>query len=223
LQENRKGARVMSNVGEIESVLFKRVPGGYVFQQPNPWVFGRSTRYLVNEAQKSALLAIITPRRPILRIAVITIGFFLWAGAAGTIVWAVSSHDEPTASDVFAMFALILVPMFVALVIALQRNLRRMRSVIAGAPRTDERITNGELRHAMANAMSFKRSLLIGSAWTLTFLLQVFSLAIGNARHPLFSDVQSCLNLFTAIVAAGLAAYYLGIAIRKLRQKPAAA
>jgi hypothetical protein len=207
----------MSNVGEIESVLFKQVPGGYVFQQPNPWVFGRSTRYLVSEVQKAALLAIITPRRPILRAVVITIGILLWAVAAPTIVWAVSSHDEPTAGDAIAMFVLILLPMFVALVIALRRNLRRMRSVIAGAPRTDERITQGELRHAMANAMSFKRSLLIGSAWTLTVLLQVFSLVIRNARHPLFSDVQSCLNLFTALVAAGLAAYYLGLAIRKRR------
>jgi hypothetical protein len=211
----------MSN--EVESVLFKQVPGGYVFQQPSPWVFGRSSRYLVNDAQKAALLAIITPRRPIGRIVAITVGLTLWAVAAPTIVWAVSSHDEPTASDAFAMLALILVPMFVALVVALQRNLRRMRPVLAGAPRTNERITRGEVRHAMASAMSFKRSLLIGSAWSLTFSLQVFGLVIRNARHPLFSDVQSCLNLFTAVVAAGLAAYYLGIAIRKMRENKVAA
>ena len=53
----------MSNAGEIQSVLFKQVPGGYVFQQPNPWVFGASSRYFVNEAQKAALLAIINDSR----------------------------------------------------------------------------------------------------------------------------------------------------------------
>ena len=212
----------MSNVGEIQSVLFKQVPGGYVFQQPNPWVFGASSRYFVNEAQKAALLAIITPRRPILRAAVILVGVLLWAAAASTAVWAFSGHDEPMASDVVAMIVLIVVPMFAALVVALQRNLRRMRSVLAGAPRTEERITRGELRQAMASAMSLKRSLLIGATWTFTCSMQVFSLLIRNARYPLFSDAQSFINLFVAIMAAGLAVHYLVIALRKVRQKAVA-
>jgi len=43
-----------------------------------------------------------------------------------------------------------------------------------------------------------------------------------NARHPLFGDPQSYVNVLAAAIAAGLAAYYLGIAIRKLKAKPAA-
>ena len=212
----------MSNVAEIEAVLFKDVGGGYVFQAPNPWVFGPRSRYLVTAAQKAELLAIITPRRPILRIAVITIGILLWTVAAATIVWAVSSHDDPTASDALAMLVLILAPMLLALIIALQRNLRRMQRVLAAAPRTQERINSGELRQAMANAMSLKRSLLLGAAWTFTCLMQVSILVMRNGRHPLFGDVQSCLNLFTAVVAAGLVAHYVVIAIRKVGQKQAA-
>ena len=50
----------MSNVAEIEAVLFKQFGSGYVFLAPNPCVFGRSSRYLVNEAQKAEILAIIT-------------------------------------------------------------------------------------------------------------------------------------------------------------------
>jgi hypothetical protein len=209
----------MSNVGEIQSVLFKQVPGGYVFQQPNPWVFGRSSRYLVNEAQKAALLAIVTPRRPILKGAVILAGVLLWAVAASTLVWAFSSHDEPTTRDVIAMLVLIVGPMLAALIVALQCNLRRMRSVLAGAPRTDERITRGELRRAMADAMSMKRALLIGGTWTFTCVMQTFGLVVRNARHPLFSDALSFINLFVAIVAAGLAVHYLLIALRKARQQ----
>jgi hypothetical protein len=212
----------MSNVAEIEAVLFKEVGGGYVFQAPNPWLFGPRSRYLVTPAQKAELLAIITPRRPILRVAVITIAILLWTVLAATIVWAVSSHEDPTAIDAAAMFALIVIPMLLALVVALQRNLRRMQRVLVAAPRTEQQITNGELRKAMANAMSFKRSLMLGVLWTTTCLLQVFTLAIRNAQHPLLSDVQSCLNGFTAVVAAGLAVYYLTLAIRKIAQKQAA-
>jgi hypothetical protein len=209
----------MSNVAEIEAVLFKQVGGGYVFQAPNRWVFGRSSRYLVNDAQKAELLTIIAPPRPTVRIAVITIAILLWAIASAIIVWAISNHEEPTASDALAILALIVVPIFLTLLVALQRNLRRMQGVLAGAPRTEQRITRRELRRAMANAVSLRRSVLIGAVWTITCLLQVFSLFVSNGRHSLFGDVQSNLNFFTAIVAGGLAAYYLVLAIRKLRQK----
>jgi hypothetical protein len=213
----------MSSTGEIEAVLFKRIAGGYIFQQPNPWLFGRSSRYIVDEAQKAALLAIIVPRRPVLRIAVVTALILLWVVVVATLVWAFGSgRDNPTAGDFAAIFGLTLVPLMAALIVALQRNLRRMRPILAGAPRTEQKITRGELRLAMSNAMSFERALFIGSAWGLTCAMQVFSLVTRNARHPLFGDPQSYVNVLAAAIATGLAAYYLGIAIRKLKAKPAA-
>jgi hypothetical protein len=45
-----------------EAIMFKKVPEGYVFRAPNPWVLGRIRFYLVNEAQKTKLLAVITAR-----------------------------------------------------------------------------------------------------------------------------------------------------------------
>jgi hypothetical protein len=93
-----------------------------------------------------------------------------------------------------------------------------MQRVLAGAPRTEERITPRELRHAMANAVSLRRSLLIGALWAVTCLFQVSSLVIRNGRHPLFGDVESYLSFVTATVAAGLAIHYLRLAIRKFRQ-----
>ena len=77
----------MWNVGDIESARFKRVAGGHIFQAPNPWIFGRSSHYLVNDTQKAQLLAIITPRRPMLTVAVITAGIVLWVVAVAAIVW----------------------------------------------------------------------------------------------------------------------------------------
>jgi hypothetical protein len=205
----------MSNAREIESVLFKRVAGGNVFQAPNPWVFGRTSRYLVSDAQKAALLAIITPRRPVLRIALITTVIVAWAGAAGVIVWALSSHREATAVDVLAIFALVLVPIYLAWVVALRHNFRRMRPILANAPRTQERITNRELRRAMVDAMSMKKTLLLAACWTFTSFMQVVILVTRNAHHPLFGDAQSYVALFTGVLAAGLAVYYLVLAVRK--------
>jgi hypothetical protein len=63
---------------------------------------------------------------------------------------------------------------------------------------------------------------LIGALWTLASLAQVSALVVRNARHPLFSDVQSDLKLVTAVVAGGLAVYYLCLVIRKIRQQRAA-
>jgi hypothetical protein len=212
----------MSNAAEIEAALFKPAVGGYIFQAPNPWVFGPASSYIVSATQKAELLGIIRPRRPVLYIAGITIGILLWAGLVATAMWAVSGHDQPTAADFGIMSLLILVPIYLAWVMKLQRNLRRMQPIIAAAPRTGERIGQREMRQAMANAMSLKRTLLIGVLWSFSCLTQVFTLLLRNARHPLFSDVQSYLSFFTAAVAAGLAAYYLCLVIRKIRQQRAA-
>jgi hypothetical protein len=213
----------MSNAREIESVLFKRVAGGNVFQAPNPWVFGRTSRYLVSDAQKAALLAIITPRRPVLRLMLITAVIVAWAGAAGVIVWAVSGHQQTTAADVLGIFALVLVPIYLAWVVALQRNLRRMRPILADAARTQERITNRELRRAMVDAMSMKKALLLAACWTFTSFMQAVILITRNAHHPLFGDAQSYVALFTGVLAAGLAVYYLVLAVRKPKAPGAAA
>jgi hypothetical protein len=214
--------QAMSRAAEIEAVLFKPAVGGYVFQAPNPWVFGPTSSYIVSATQKAELLAIIRPPRPVLAAAAIIAGILLWAGAVATMMWAISGHDQPTAIDFAVMSVLILVPIYLAWVMKLQRNLRRMQPILATAPRTGERIDRREMRQALAGAMSLKRTLLIGALWSFSCLTQVFTLLVHNARHPLFSDVQSYLTFFTAALTAGLAAYYLYLAIRKIRQPRAA-
>jgi hypothetical protein len=44
----------------------------------------------------------------------------------------------------------------------------------------------------------------------------VWALVMRNWQHPLFSDVQSYFNTFTAMLAAALALYYLAVAVRKI-------
>ena len=107
-------------------------------------------------------------------------------------------------------------PIFLALVVALQRNLRRMPPILVAAPRTDERITITNCVSAMGKAISLRRASLVSRLGVVACGFQVH-LVISDARHPLFSDVQS-LGLFTATVAAGFVVYYLVLAIRKIRQ-----
>jgi hypothetical protein len=209
----------MSNTTEIEAVLFKRSGDRYVYQSPNPWVFGRSKRYLVTEAQKAELMSLIAARRPKLRIALVMAIVLFWAAAASLIVWALSPHEDPTAIDALAIAALALIPLYLSWVAALQRQLRRIQPIIDGAPPTQERITRPELRKALSDSMSMRKSLLLALTWAFTCATQVFSLVIRNGYHPLFSDVQSWLNTFTAVLGAGLALYYLAVAIHKIESR----
>jgi hypothetical protein len=77
---------LLSKVGDqIKFASFKQVPGGYVFRAPNPKVFGRSDHYLVDEAQRDKIVAIMTPRRPGVLLAAWVGGCFLTAAVA--VVW----------------------------------------------------------------------------------------------------------------------------------------
>jgi hypothetical protein len=160
----------MSNVRDsIIATIFKPVPGGYVYRAPSQWVFGPTRtcdHYLVNEAQKAKIAAIVTPRRPILWQAVLWIGFSLMVAVAGVIAWAVTGHDNPTLTDVSIMVALSLVQAFLALQIYRWMLRRRLRPVLAGLPRTDERITKRDVQQALAanaQAISIKQLVLLGA------------------------------------------------------------
>lgn len=209
----------MSQAAEIEAMLFKPFGDRYVFQATSPWLFGRCERYLVTETQKRELLAIVVPRRPILRIAIVTAAVLLWTAMVALAIWAISGNDQPGTRDIVAIVVLTVVPMCGALIAMLRRNRRRMQPILANAPRTDERITSRELRKAMAAAVTVRRAVLYASLWTMVCGFQVFTLIIRNPRHPLFGDFQSYVNVFTATLAAGLAVYYLVLMVRKLRQK----
>ena len=68
----------MSSAAEIEAVLFKPIGDRYVFQAPNPWVFGSKDRYLVTTHKSKSCLRSSCPDARSVRIAVITIGILLW-------------------------------------------------------------------------------------------------------------------------------------------------
>jgi hypothetical protein len=210
----------MSNASEIEAALFKRSGERYIYQAPHPWLLGRTKRYLVTEAQKAQLMTILAARRPKLRIALVAGGVSAWALAAGLIAWALSPHDNPTVTDALAITALVAIPLYLACVAALHWQLRRIRPILAEAPRTNERITRREMRKAMTGAMSVRKSLLLAATWVFVCVTQVAILVDRSWHHAaLFSNVQSYFNTFTAVLGALLALYFLAVAIRKVEAR----
>ena len=74
-----------------EAIMFKKVPEGYLFRAPNPWLFGRARFYLVNDAQKAQLLAIVTARSQ----AVFWVALVALIGASTAALAYGFGHDVP--------------------------------------------------------------------------------------------------------------------------------
>src|SRR5580693_7314394 len=91
---------------QIDAMLFKPVPGGFIYRAPNPWIFGRADHYVVNEQQKAEVLGMLVAPRPLLRLAAIVAGALLWGAAMGTVGWAFSGHEDPTFGDAVIMIVM---------------------------------------------------------------------------------------------------------------------
>jgi hypothetical protein len=104
------GFRMLFNVPDTLSVfsthggVFKPLPGGWVYRAPNPLVFGDTRHYLVNDAQKAQIEAIMLPRRPALLAAMLIAGMAVWVLTVANLVGDFGSgHVYPTAGDLLGM------------------------------------------------------------------------------------------------------------------------
>ena len=208
---------------QIDAMLFKPVPGGFIYRAPNPWIFGRADHYIVNEQQKNELLGMLVSPRPLLRLSLIVAGLLLWAVAMGLVGWAFSGHEDPTVGDVVIMIVMTFAALFLALHLALRRKLRRMQPILAVAMHTTAAITSGEISAAIIKTISFKTAIIVVAMSAFGCAAQIFSLVVRNSRHPLFSDVQSDLSVFLLILCALLMVRYLALAIGKVRETRAVA
>ena len=193
----------MSKAGDqVKSVLFKQVPGGYVFRAPNPKVFGSADHYLVNEAQRDEIVAIITPRRPMLLLAV-WIGGFLLVSAAAFVSLLLFAPDYPITVAVGVVAAMLLAAIL-ALHLSASRKLRRLQPVLTGAARTDQRITTAEIRQALNKHSSYRQLLRVGISGAFACVTSVAAAAVlAYFRKPdvnFFSDPLPILFCFNAII-----------------------
>ncbi len=142
---------------------FKRVTEGYVFQSPNPWIFGRPCYYLVNGAQKEEIFALLGRWR-LLLITIMLVDFvllrsfisFVMLFPATFIRLAAPSLQFGTAA--FSVLLSMLLIMLIAPLMAVPQIYlnRGLRAPLAYAPRTSERITMADQLPKIALSMSAK-------------------------------------------------------------------
>ena len=194
------GATTMATPsGILKYALFRPTSDGWVFRSPNPWVFGDTPHYLVNDAQKAQIEAIVTPKRPAVVVTLYAVGLIAWAVAVATLMWAFSGHADPTPGDTGLMVFLILVPAVAVFPIAAVIQRRRFAPVLEGARLTIERISYAELRQNMRASTPFRQSLKALVATLFACFAASFALLIHLVTRHFVFDLYVAVWGFVAI------------------------
>jgi len=121
-------------------IIFKPVPGGYVYRVPNAWVFGSGIHLLVDGDQKAAIIRTMdsVPLFPIIAGSWVALSVLFGTAA----LWATQSLSH---RDVLVSIS-VLIALYGALFISRRVLLSRLRPIIGGLPTSDERITKADMR-----------------------------------------------------------------------------
>jgi len=201
-----------------EAIMFKKVPDGYVFRALNPLVFGRGRYYLVNEAEKAQLLAVITARNPAIYFWLVVL--VLIAAGIGALAYG-TGHDNPTVSDVVIMLALIPLWLYAAVFVSMRPTARKLEPLLAGLQPTDQSITSADLRKAVRKTVSFGQYLMLGvSQAILSAAFIVMVVQKTNGGHvAVLDDSGTLLFVFNAVAFAFSSICFLIAALDKVRHK----
>jgi hypothetical protein len=163
----------------LEETAFKQVAGGYVFQTGNPWVIGPQRRYFVNEAQKAEIAEcmrqIMGELKPFIIVSLIVLPLVTVAAA----FWFIIGLRAPQGTVYLYMGLLslgIFVPYF-AIIHAYR--IGRLHPLIAGLPRSDERITWREVTESFAANVSLKFLVMLLVAPVIIFGNVAMNLAVA--------------------------------------------
>jgi hypothetical protein len=184
----------------MEQMAFKPLADGYVYRAPNPWLFGPGRYYLVNEAQKAAL---VVHHRRMMQLMFWGIIAMVMIGVPLTGLFL--PHRSGTMMGVSAL---------VGLALGLCLNLllvRRIEPIVATLPPTSARITQGDAFKRQVAIFS-RRYLLGFAALDFVLLALVVSTAVfGSTGWDLMAIVGSLL------FGAGMI-YFLVLYVAKRRQ-----
>ena len=120
-------------VSWIAAKSFKPVDGGYLLVTSHPWLAGTGPAYVVTEAQKEALIAVMPPRRPLVTFGLLLGAMIAYQVCAGLGVSVIVAHHLPIAPYEFGMMALLGAAMYAFLVLMTRRKLRHMAPILANA------------------------------------------------------------------------------------------
>ena len=184
-------------------LYFKRVPEGFVFRAPNPWIFGAADHYLVSETQRDAIAAILLPQRP--RHAVAKLVAFALALSAGLIGMIFLLSDYIAKAGGVWLFAGTMLAttllLLGAISIAARRSLRRLAPILAAAQPTEQRITNAELLEFARDRSSLKQSWLTAVAFGCVSILALAALVLDrNLKMDFLADGQSVMPMIQMVM-----------------------
>ena len=183
----------------MEEMSFKRVPEGWVYAAPKPWIFGSGRYYLLSEGQKAEIAAHLRRMWRFLFAAIIVV-------VAVAVPISLPRFDEhPVAGITLAMLA--------GLAIGVLSNsylYRAVRPLVAGLEPTTQRITQGEALKIQITAFSRGQLMLFG-----LLSLALFVLSAVPAVFAVGWDVWSVAGAF--LFGTGTV-YWSALYIAKRRQ-----
>jgi hypothetical protein len=181
-------------------MAFKRVPAGYVFGAPNPWLIGARQYYLLNEQQKSEVAVRLRRMWGYLFVAIVV--------AVSVIVPVTLSGIDQRPVTAFAIDVLIGLAIGLALNAYLYRSIRPL---LAGFAPTTERITQGE---------AFQTQITVFSRGYIAFfgLLSLAMFALSAAR-PLFGFAGwDFWSIVGALLFGAGTIYWAALYLAKIRR-----
>jgi len=190
----------------MEEMSFKRVPEGWVYRAPNPWLLGRSRYYLVSEKQKSEIAG---HHRRMWLFLLLGIAVIAAVGAPLTL----AGFDEQQVVLSLATAALL------GLIVGFVANAwlcRTIRPIIADLTPTTQRITQSEVLNTQITVFSRGYLLFFGSLSLLLFAL--------IALQPLLTSAGwDARSLCGALLFGAGTIYWFALYIAKRRQSVARA
>jgi hypothetical protein len=190
----------------MEEMSFKRVPEGWVYRVPNPWLLGRSRYYLVSEKQKSEIAG--HHRR---------MWLFLLLGI--TVITAVGAPLTLAGFDEQQVVLSLATAALLGLIVGFVANAwlcRTIRPIIADLTPTTQRITQSEVLNTQIAVFSRGYLLFFGSLSLLLFAL--------IALQPLLTSAGwDARSLCGAMLFGAGTIYWFALYIAKRRQSVARA
>ena len=190
----------------MEELSFKRVPEGWVYRAPNPWLLGRSRYYLVSEKQKSEIAG---HHRRMWLFLLLGIAVIAAVGAPLTL----AGFDEQQVVLSLATAALL------GLIVGFVANAwlcRTIRPIIADLTPTTQRITQSEVLNTQIAVFSRGYMLFFKSLSLLLFAL--------IALQPLLTSAGwDARSLCGAMLFGAGTIYWFALYIAKRRQSVARA
>jgi len=190
----------------MEEMSFKRVPEGWVYRVPNPWLLGRSRYYLVSEKQKSEIAG--HHRR---------MWLFLLLGIA--VVAAVGAPLTLAGFDDQQVVLSLATAALLGLIVGFVANAwlwRTIRPIIADLPPTTQRIAQSEVLNTQIAVFSRGYLLFFGS-------LSLLLLALIALQPLLTSAGWDARSLCGALLFGAGTIYWFALYIAKRRQSVARA